>query len=103
MYSVASLQHVPKPFVCNLFFEIKRFLAPKGFSLLHLIGFNHIPHCCVPWPEIVRNQVKEGERFSPWIHFYTAEELRWVLGPGTGFTDVRVVEKGEALAVALRN
>jgi 2-polyprenyl-3-methyl-5-hydroxy-6-metoxy-1,4-benzoquinol methylase len=103
VYSIASLQHIPKPFVYNLFFEIKRLLSPTGFSLLHLIGFSHIPHALHPWADIVRDQVKEGQRSVGWIYFYSAEELRWVLGEGTGFEEVRVVEVGEALAVALSN
>jgi hypothetical protein len=66
---------------------------------LHLIGFRHIPHCTTPWAEIVRLQLQDGG----WIYFYSAEELRCVLGDGTGFKDVRVVEVQEALAVALSN
>jgi ubiquinone/menaquinone biosynthesis C-methylase UbiE len=100
VYSVASLQHIPKPFVYNLFFEIKRLLSPKGFSLLHLLGFHHIPLCITPWAEIVRLEVKQGR--SGWMYFYSAEELRWVLRDGTGFKDVRVVEgAGASLVVAL--
>jgi hypothetical protein len=102
VYSVSTLQHIPKPFVYNLFFEIKRLLSPKGFSLLHLIGVHHIPHS--NWPEIVRLQVQGGERSTGWNYFYSAEELRWVLGNGgTGFKDVRAVEVGSGLAVALSN
>jgi cyclopropane fatty-acyl-phospholipid synthase-like methyltransferase len=106
VYSVASLQHIPKPFVYNLFFEIKRLLSPTGFSLLHLIGFSHMPACTAPyatWADIVRNQVSGGERLQRFIYFYSVDELRWVLGDGTGFKDVRVVEVGNALAVALTN
>jgi 2-polyprenyl-3-methyl-5-hydroxy-6-metoxy-1,4-benzoquinol methylase len=101
VYSIATLQHVPKPFVYNLFFEIKRLLSPTGFSLLHLMSFNHIPHCIQPWAEIVSDQVKGGERSTGWIYFYSAEELRWVLGDGTGFKDVQVVEVGESIAVCV--
>jgi Methyltransferase domain len=104
VYSVASLQHMPKHFVYNLFFEIKRLLSPTGFSLLHLIRFSNIQHHVPPWSswaDIVRDQVK-GDAYR-WMYFYSAEELRWVLGPGTGFKEVRVVEVGEALAVALSN
>jgi ubiquinone/menaquinone biosynthesis C-methylase UbiE len=83
VYSVATLQHIPKRFVYNLFFEIKRLLSPNGFSLLHLLGFSHIPICITPWAEIVRLQLQEGERSTGWVYFYSAEELRRVLGDGT--------------------
>ena len=102
VYSAATLHHIPKSFVYNLFFEIKRLLSPTGFSLLHLMDFSHIPHCIQPWADTVSDQVKGGERSTGWIYFYSAEELRWVLGHGTGFKEVRVVG-GEALTVALSN
>src|SRR5207248_9678583 len=36
IYSVASLQHVPKPYVYNLFFEIQRLLRGNGFAVFQL-------------------------------------------------------------------
>ena len=67
IYSVASLQHIPKEYVFNLFFEIKRLLSPTGFSLLHLLSFDHIsdyhrPGSIPTWEELVRNQIKSDGR-----------------------------------------
>jgi len=79
----------------------KRLLSPNGFSILHVLGFNPIPHCMVPWPEIVRLEAEDSER-SAWVCSCSAEELRWVSGAGTGFGEVRVAEAGEVLGVASR-
>jgi ubiquinone/menaquinone biosynthesis C-methylase UbiE len=38
IYSVACLQHVPRPYVFNLFFEIRRLLKPRGFAVLHFLS-----------------------------------------------------------------
>src|SRR5262245_33854941 len=42
VYSVAALQHVPKLYVYNLLFEIKRVLCVGGFCAIHLLAFSHI-------------------------------------------------------------
>src|SRR5262245_30028692 len=42
VFSVASLQHVPKVYVYNLFVEIKRILSPTGYCAVHLLSYNHI-------------------------------------------------------------
>jgi ubiquinone/menaquinone biosynthesis C-methylase UbiE len=107
IYSVASLQHIPKEYVFNLFFEIKRLLSATGFSLFHLLNFDHIsdhhrPGSTPSWEEMVRSQIKSDGR-GQWMHFYSENELHQVLGAGTGFADVRVtkVHGGSAFSVAV--
>jgi SAM-dependent methyltransferase len=106
IYSVATLQHIPKEYVFNLFFEIKRLLSPVGFSLFHLLSFDHISDyhrpggTSVSWEEMVRDQVKtDGRRY--WMHFYSENELHQVLGAGMGFPDVRVAKVGTGFSVAV--
>src|SRR4051794_12634463 len=38
VYSVAALQHIPRPFVFNLFFEAMRLLKPTGMAVFHLLS-----------------------------------------------------------------
>jgi ubiquinone/menaquinone biosynthesis C-methylase UbiE len=38
IYSVASLQHVPRQYVFNIFFEVRRLLKKDGFTIVHLLG-----------------------------------------------------------------
>jgi ubiquinone/menaquinone biosynthesis C-methylase UbiE len=98
VYSVAALQHVPKPYVYNLFFEIRRLLKPTGFAVLHLISFKHLPeqerHS--PWRDEVRRQI--GRDTGHWHHFYSRAELENVLQVGTGFGSVDIRENGSIWA-----
>jgi len=98
VYSVAALQHVPKPYVYNLFFEIRRLLKPAGFAVLHLLSFKHLPeqeqHS--PWRHEVRRQI--GRDTGHWHHFYSRTELENVLQVGTGFSSVDIRENGSIWA-----
>jgi SAM-dependent methyltransferase len=108
IYSVATLQHIPKEYVFNLFFEIKRLLSPTGFSLFQVLGFDHIsvhhrPGGSPPWEQMVRNQIKSDGR-SQWMYFYSESELVQVLDAGMGFADVRVARvAGTSFSVAISN
>jgi ubiquinone/menaquinone biosynthesis C-methylase UbiE len=79
IYSVASLQHVPKPYVYNLFFEIRRLLKSDGYAVIQLLGFKLLPkqEKLFPWRDEIRWQVYKIE--GHWHHFYSAEELQHIL------------------------
>jgi SAM-dependent methyltransferase len=84
IYSVAALQHVPKPYVYNLFLEIRRLLKDDGHAVIQLLGFKLLPkqEQFLPWRDEIRNQIYRVE--GHWHHFYSAEELLFVL-PASGF------------------
>ena len=99
IYSVACFQHVPRPYVFNLFFEIKRLLKQRGFAVLQFLSTDALQkqeewH---PWRKEIENQV--GERNEHWHHFYTAKEVRDVLAI-TGFGSVAVKDDGVGCLVA---
>jgi SAM-dependent methyltransferase len=79
IYSVACLQHVPKPYVYNLFFEIRRLLKSDGHAVVHLLGFKFLPkqEKLSPWRDEIRQQIYKIE--GHWHHFYSVEELQHVL------------------------
>jgi hypothetical protein len=93
IYSVAALQHAPKPYVYNLFFEIYCLLKDDGHAVVRLLGFKCFPRQeqLVPWRDEVRSQVHKVE--VHWHHFYSAEELQFVL-PASGFDHVDIREDG---------
>jgi ubiquinone/menaquinone biosynthesis C-methylase UbiE len=95
IYSVAALQHIPKPYVYNLFFEMHRLLKPTGFAAFHLISFNHMSEQerHFPWRDEIGRQIR-GET-GHWHHFYSRVELENVLKVGTGFRYVDVREDGQ--------
>jgi SAM-dependent methyltransferase len=98
VYSVATLQHIPKPFVYSLFLEVKRLLKPEGSAVFHLMPFRNLHDWKVQgqpfsWKDEIRQQV-EG-RVAHWHHFYSAEELEMVLVHGSGFARFEIDERSE--------
>lgn len=84
IYSVAAMQHIPRPYVFNLLFEYRRLLKPEAFAVFHLLSTTYLPrqeerH---PWRSEIRNQVTGAT--AHWHHFYTKQELVDVLNI-TGF------------------
>jgi SAM-dependent methyltransferase len=91
IYSVASLQHVPRPYVFNLFFEILRLLKHDGYAVIHLMGVKHLRHHTETrstWLDEVQRQI--CQTVAHWMHYYSAEELQAVFcATGFGHFDVR--------------
>jgi ubiquinone/menaquinone biosynthesis C-methylase UbiE len=90
VYTVASLQHIPRPYVFNLFFEIFRILKRDGYGAIHVLGVKHLRHAPpgdVRWRDEIQNQIRR----SPvhWHHYYSAEELETVFKV-TGFAHIDV-------------
>ena len=92
IYSVASLQHVPKVYVYNLFLEIKRILSPGGFCALHLLSCNNIREHgrLVPFAQEIGSQLR-GED-THWHHFYAFDELLCVLADGVEAKQIDIVD-----------
>lgn len=82
VYSVACVQHIPKPFAYNLFLEMYRVLAPGGCAVVHMLSWKHLPaqQKTMPFDREIRNQI-EG-RSEHWHHFYGREELEAVFSVG---------------------
>lgn len=98
IYSVAYLQHIPRPFVFNLFFEVQRILKIDGFAVFHFPSTDGLALSPEPlvrdrqrleWYNEIKTQVLGLE--GHWHHFYTVKELDNVLRV-TGFPFV-VVDK----------
>jgi SAM-dependent methyltransferase len=99
VYSVAALQHVPKPFVYNLFFEIRRLLTEPGRAVLMFLGYRSLPRHARwnTWRNEVDIQI--GRRNGPHHYFYAAEELHTILA-ATGFSSIDVRD-GEQIWVCV--
>jgi hypothetical protein len=92
LYSVAALQHVPKPYVYNLFLEFKRILSSSGFCAIHLLSCNNIGEHSrlVPFAQEIRSQLR-GED-THWHHFYSFDELLCVLADGVEAREIDIVD-----------
>jgi SAM-dependent methyltransferase len=84
VYSVATIQHIPKSYAYNLFFEINRILKPTGFAALHLLSYALLPSHLRLFPlrEEVLKQI--NNQVGHWHFFYSQQELVYVLSAGVG-------------------
>jgi SAM-dependent methyltransferase len=102
IYSVAAMQHIPRPSVFNLFFEIKRLLKIDGFAVFHLLSTAHLheQEKQLPWRTEIQNQLSGA--CVHWHHFYAKQELTDVLRI-TGFPYVAVLPYRESLFCCVSN
>ena len=99
LYSVASLQHVPKLYVYHLFAEMARVLR-GGYAALQLLSFSFLPKQHLPFATEVTQQL--GGEHGHWHHFYSRDELLYVL-PAMGAADIAITEHDGSLWVIFRS
>jgi ubiquinone/menaquinone biosynthesis C-methylase UbiE len=76
-YSVAAIQHIPKPFAYNVFLEMQRCLRPRGTAVIHLLSWDFVARGHVNFADEIRHQVSGAH--THWHHFYDRAELETIL------------------------
>jgi len=80
-YSVAAIQHIPKPFAYNVLLEMNRCLRPGGTAVVQLLTWDILARDPSYFAQEIRNQI-QGKTVH-WHHFYERAELealaRWAL------------------------
>lgn len=87
-YSVAAIQHVPKPYAYNIIFEINRCLAPGGCCAIHLLSWDHLPYSAVSLQEEVKNQIAGHQ--GHWHHYWDRNELEAIMRYGLGTSQYEI-------------
>lgn len=100
-YSVAAIQHVPKPLAYNILQEMMRCLKPTGALVVHLLSWDQLPHQHEPFAVEIRRQIK-GEP-GHWHHFYDRTELEQIMEHGLHVPYFHVRERGTSIWVACCN
>ena len=97
VYSVASLQHVPRPFMFQVLLETYRVLKNGGRCYIHLLAYSHFKQHSdrTRFAGEVRQQVHE--QAGHWHHYYTFDELYYVASYGIEATQIDIVEDGGSL------
>lgn len=100
VYSVATIQHIPKPFAYNLMGEMLRVIKPHGYVAFCVLSFSHLPvqEKHAPFRDEQIRQIR-GHK-GHWHHFYSFEELFHVLGTGYGVRSLDIRRGGSALWVS---
>lgn len=92
-YSVAAIQHIPKPFAYNIFLEAMRCLKPTGSMAIHLLHWDSLEiEGQIPFREEVAQQIEGRE--GHWHHFYDRTELERVIERGLKAPYYQVSDKG---------
>jgi hypothetical protein len=99
-YSVAAIQHIPKPYANNIFVEISRCLSLTGAAVLHLIDWRHLPRSYRSFRDEVRLQITET--VDHWIYYYDQAEMQSILQYGIGASSIEFRQDGDALWVSWR-
>lgn len=73
-YSVASIQHIPKPYAYNVLFEVQRCLKTGGGAVIHLLAWDQLSSESFSFVDEVKRQI--SNQVTHWHHFYDEIELR---------------------------
>jgi SAM-dependent methyltransferase len=77
-YSVAAVQHIPKPYAYNVFLEMQRCLRPRGTAVVHLLNWEFVAKGQVDFAAEIQQQVSGA--LTHWHHFYDRTELDTIVG-----------------------
>jgi SAM-dependent methyltransferase len=99
IYSVASLQHAPRPYCFRAITEAHRLIKPSGDVFIQLLSYSHFKEHITPelFDQEIERQIRGDE--DHWHHYYAAEEIDAVLRYGIGVKRLRVREQGGSLFV----
>lgn len=100
VYSVACLQHIPKPYVYNLFGQMMRVLKPSGAATLHFLSFSVLKLRAGAFDIRLEIAQQLAGAEGHWHHFYSRDELMYVLKYGYNAQHVEVTEDDGALWAA---
>ena len=96
-YSVAAVQHVPKPFAYNIFREMTRCLKPTGHAVVHLLNWGELRSVEEPFSAEIDRQIRGDP--GHWHHYYDRIELSELFRHGLGIENF-VVREADAIWIA---
>jgi ubiquinone/menaquinone biosynthesis C-methylase UbiE len=96
-YSVAAIQHVPKPFAYNILFEMNRCLREGSPAMIHLMSWACLDDPHIAFETEIRHQVTGAT--AHWHHYYDRIELDAVIGRGLKAASHTILADGTSLWV----
>jgi len=104
VYSVASLQHAPRPYCFRAIAEAYRLLRRGGQAWIHLLDYSHFSAHMNPtlFQQELLTQIHGTH--GHWHHYYSREEMQAVLVQGIGVApkDVALRERDGSLYLCFR-
>lgn len=100
-FSVAAIQHIPKPYAYNVLLEMQRCLKPGGTAVIQVLSWDLLPRQkLITFAEEIRNQITGATK--QWHHFYDRQELEAVLAHGLGAKTRRIEVEDVSIWAAWR-
>jgi hypothetical protein len=99
-YSVAAIQHVPKPFAYHMLFEMHRCLADGASAVVHVMNWTAVTRHGFAFRDEVLRQV--GRVSTHWHHFYDETEIRAVVEHTLGVRSITIKHERDSTWIAWR-
>lgn len=99
-YSVAAIQHIPKPYAYNVLLEMHRCLVPGGTAVVQLLSWDILARQPGYFAEEIRNQI-EGKTVH-WHHFYERVELESIARFALQAAEYRIYQEDVSIWLAWR-
>jgi SAM-dependent methyltransferase/ectoine hydroxylase-related dioxygenase (phytanoyl-CoA dioxygenase family) len=92
VYSVAALQHAPRPYCLRAMLEAHRVVRPGGRVWIHLLAYSHFREHVTPagFAAELHQQIRGLE--GHWHHYYSVDELDSIARYGIGASDIEIRE-----------
>ena len=87
-YSVAAIQHIPKPYAYNVLLEMNRCLVPGGTAVVQLLTWDLLARDPAHFAQEIRNQISGAT--VHWHHYYERVELESIARFALGAADYRI-------------
>lgn len=97
IYSVASLQHAPRPYCYRALIEAQRMIKPGGFVCVHLLAYSHFRQHMTPALFHAEVSQQIGMLEGHWHHYYSIDEVDAVLSHGLAAKNAQVKEHAGSL------
>ncbi|PYR51669.1 MAG: hypothetical protein DMF89_05185 [Acidobacteria bacterium] len=97
IYSVASLQHAPRPFCFRVLSEALRLVKSSGAVSIHLLAYSHFENYMTPDQFALEIDQQVRGRAGHWHHYYSVQEIDKVLRYGLGVEQPHVLEQAGSL------
>lgn len=97
IYSVACLQHAPRPYCYRALMEAQRMIRPGGTVMIHLLAYTHFREHMTP--DLFRSEIEQqiGMHEGHWHHYYSLDELDAVSRHGLGIRSPLIEERAGSL------
>jgi ubiquinone/menaquinone biosynthesis C-methylase UbiE len=99
-YSIATIQHIPKPHAYQVLLEMHRCLKPGGTAFIQVLSWDFMHKHGISFATEIQNQIRGAK--THWHHYYDTRELEAILTHGLEAPYRIIASDGTSLWAAWR-